>query len=249
MSVILLVGGIAVSVLPSEDLGIQGIPEVHGRLREQHAVNDLLIFRHLVDVHADFGHFRGVKDGQEELLARGLILQRAVDMAIVVVDATQVGSTFHVEGARPEVHDRSDQLAGLNVDFGQGRGIREVHILQLLIHTDALQVGRSAAKAIVGGIHIVQMVVQSDLYHGSAGARQKGVGLFLGQSVSGRFLGHILCGARRDQQAGQHAKRHQESQESLCDSFHYCSPFLFPRFLMPLFRVFLLMVFPAPQRA
>ena len=227
VSVILLVGGIAVSVLPSEDLGIQGIPEVHGGLREQHAGDDLLVRRHIVDIHAHRRHLVGVKDGQEELLAGGLILQRAIDMTVVVVDAAQVGAALHFEAAGPEVHNRRNQLAGLNVDFGQGCGVREVHIFQLLIHADALQMGCTSAQAILGGVHIVQMVVQSDLYHGSAGARQKGVGLFLGQSVSGRFLGHILCGARRDQQAGQHAKRHQESQEPLCDSFHWCSPFLF----------------------
>ena len=225
MAVILLVGGITISVLPSEDLGIQGIPEVHGGLREQHAGDDLLVRRHIVDIHAHRRHLVGVKDGQEELLAGGLILQRAIDMTVVVVDAAQVGAALHVEAAGPEVHNRRNQLAGPNVDLSQGCGVREVHIFQLLIHADALQMGCTAAKAILGGVHIVQMVVQRDLHHRGAGARQEGVGLLLGQGVSGSFLG--LCGTRCDQQTGQHAKRHQESQEFLRDSTHCCSPFLF----------------------
>ena len=88
-------------------------------------------------VHVHFGDFVSVKHADVPAF-RCFVFQGAVDFSLVVANITNVGAAGN--GAGGKARDGTDNLAGLHIHLYQHIGKGRVHIVALVIGTDALQV-------------------------------------------------------------------------------------------------------------
>ena len=172
---------------------IQRIAEVLGGLTQQETVH---AFGNIIHAHTGGGDSILVKGADEELLAGLLIFQRAVDHAVIVGKAAQMGAAVGTEATAAEAADGTDDLTGLQIHLGQQVGIREVHILHLIVHADTLQVAGTATA--VDGIIVQKLAFQSHFPHFLLGCcfrnRNGAEGYEAQKHNEGQDPSHNLCG-------------------------------------------------------